>query len=67
MEWLDGVYDYNFALRRGKRIHYYEVIAESREAAINKAKKNFKKEYGDRLFMKIIVEENVSGYPLTKM
>ena len=36
MEILDGIPDYNFAIRRGKVVHYYEVIADTEEKAITK-------------------------------
>lgn len=67
MEILDGILDYNFAIRRGKIVHYYEVIADTEEKAIERAKLNFVREYGTSLFRKMIIEDNVSGYPLTKM
>lgn len=67
MEILDGAFDYNFAIRRGKIVHYYEVVAENKKEAIKKAKKNFEREYGSRIFRKIAIEDNITGYPLTKM
>ncbi|WP_373262117.1 hypothetical protein [Hungatella hathewayi] len=67
MDILDGILDYNFAIRRGKIVHYYEVIAESREKAVEKAKKNFVREYATSFLRKMVVEHDVVGYPLTKM
>lgn len=67
MEITDGILDYNFAIRRGKIVHYYEVIADTEEKAIEKAKRNFAREYGTSIFRKMIVERNAVGYPLTKM
>lgn len=67
MDILDGIPDYNFAIRRGKVVHYYEVIADTEEKEIEKAKQNFAREYGTSIFRKMVVERNVVGYPLTKM
>lgn len=67
MEILDGAMDYNFAIKRGKIVHYYEVIAETREKAIEKAKLNFKREYGSSFFIKMEILNDVVGYPLTKI
>lgn len=66
MKIIDGILDYNFAIRRGKIVHYYKVIAETEEKAIEKIKRNFIREYGISIFRKMVVEHNV-GYPLTKM
>lgn len=67
MEILDGILDYNFAIRRGKIVHYYKVVADTEEKAIERAKLNFVREYGTSIFRKMIVERNVVGYPLTKV
>lgn len=67
MEILDGILDYNFVIRRGKIVHYYEVIAESREKAVERAKQNFVREYGTSFLRNMVVEHDVVGYPLTKM
>lgn len=67
MEIMDGILDYNFAIRRGKIVHYYEIIADTEEKAIERAKRSFVREYGTSIFRKMIVERNVVGYPLTKM
>ena len=67
MEILDGAFDYNFALCRGKTIHYYEVIADNKKEAIKKAKASFERAYGSSLFRKTVVKDNVTGYTLTKM
>lgn len=58
---------YSIGIRRGKTLHYYAIVSESSEVAVKRAKKIFIRDYGDSIFRKMIVRENVTGYPLTKI
>ena len=49
---------YSIGIRRGKTLHYYAIVSESSEVAVKRARK---------IFIKMIVRENVTGYPLTKI